>query len=250
MVTAISGLLHYVAPEVIACKRADKLITVSKSLRETIRQYYHRDAKDIFPVLNGVGRDLFAFYEEKKFEEETLSVLFVGRLHFAKGILALVQNFISRPDLRVKFYILGDGPDLYKLRCLAERDERITILGHLGRTVLGEYLKLTQVFLFPSLHEGFGLSLVEAMASGHACIAYDMPVNREVLGEAGIYVPYNQPIRMLDALEQCVLKRHYIRQKADAAHEKATQYSWDKCGQDMEQALTQIYKEIAFRGQH
>src|SRR5207244_4151964 len=198
-----------------------------------IRQYYHRDAKDIFPVLNGVGRDLFAFYEEKKFEEETLSVLFVGRLHFAKGILALVQNFISRPDLRVKFYILGDGPDLYKLRCLAERDERITILGHLGRTVLGEYLKLTQVFLFPSLHEGFGLSLVEAMASGHACIAYDMPVNREVLGEAGIYAPYNRPSAMVDALEDCAARRTWMRSQAEAAHEQAKEEDWARWAGDM-----------------
>jgi len=241
---ALVGFIHYVIPEVIACKRAAKIITVSQSLGNLIRHRYGRDVRDVYPVLNGLGIDYLDLYDEDKFDSPTISILYSGRLHLRKGILNLVKEFTRRPHISVSFNILGDGPDRNELQRIAQPDKRIVIRGHLDRASMAKLIQETVIYVFPSLHEGFGLSLVEAMASGHACLVYDMPVNREILGEAGIYAPYNRPAAMLDILEDSLPKREGLRLKAREAHEKAKQYSWERCAHDMEDALNRIHKEI------
>lgn len=245
---AAVGFLHYVIPELIACRRADKLITVSKSLGEMVARYYHREPEDVFPVLNGLGTEYLDLYDEAKFEKLPVNIVYTGRLHLRKGILNAVEEFVKRPHIPARFYIVGEGPDRGELERLARTDQRVLVTGHLGREAMARVLQETVVYVFPSLHEGFGLSLVEAMASGHACIVYEMPVNREILGEAGIYVPYNDVSALMDAVEACIMRKDLLRDKAKEAHAKATEYSWDRCGREMASALRRIYTEIGGRG--
>lgn len=240
---ALTGFLHYVIPEFVACKRADKIIAVSQSLGEMVQAYYGRESHDVQAVLNGLGSDYLDLYGESKFEAASIGLIYTGRLHVRKGIVDLVKEFRKRPHIQVPFYVVGEGPERAELQRLAEVDGRVVLTGHVDRYALARHLRETSIYLFPSLHEGFGLSLVEAMASGHACIVYDMPVNREVLGEAGIFVPYNRPSMMWDMVEKCIEKKDWLRQKAREAHEKAQNYSWERCAREMEAAIRRAYAE-------
>ena len=238
------GILHYVLPEMIACKRAVKLIPVSAALGTMVQEYYGRQTGDIYPVQNGMSEEYLQLYDARKFDERPLNILYTGRLHFRKGIVRFCREFVRRKDIESHFWIAGDGPDRASLEALARNDKRVHVVGHLDRKALAELLKTTHIYAFPSLHEGFGLSLAEAMASGHACIVYDMPVNREVLGNAGLFCRYGDHVGLVNLLAACVADLQLIRQKAEEAHLKAKEYSWDRCASEMEAALSRVYRDV------
>jgi glycosyltransferase involved in cell wall biosynthesis len=74
----------------------------------------------------------------------------------------------------VKFLILGVGPDEGMLRELAGNlkvSDRVVFLGQIGRAEIPKYLKISDIFIRPSISEGFGISFVEAMIAGLPVIA-------------------------------------------------------------------------------
>src|SRR5262249_9783413 len=163
------------------------------------------------------------------------------RLHFGKGALAVTREFVKRPDIRARLHIVGEGPDRNNIEILSDRDKRIAVEGNLEPIDVRRLLAGTAIFVFPSLHEGLSLALLEAMASGHACLLYDMPHNREVLGDAGIYAPYNQPATMVEIIGEVVQQKAVLKEKAKQAHDRAKMFSWTRCAHEMEKALRSVY---------
>jgi glycosyltransferase involved in cell wall biosynthesis len=94
----------------------------------------------------------------------------------------------------------------------------------------------TNIFVFPTFYEGFGLALTEAMASGHASVSYDIPVVREILGDSGAYVPLGDAVGMVDELARLVNAPEAIAAYAARAHERAARFSW----RDAETSINQI----------
>jgi glycosyltransferase involved in cell wall biosynthesis len=76
----------------------------------------------------------------------------------------------------------------------------VSFLGH--RNDIGDLLCAADVFCFPSVYEGFGGAVLEAMAMGAPVVASDVPALREVIGETGILVPPERPDELGAALTQ------------------------------------------------
>jgi glycosyltransferase involved in cell wall biosynthesis len=95
-------------------------------------------------------------------------MVFVGRISAQKNLDAAIRASASAG---IGLDIIGDGPDLHKLRVLAERlDADILWLGLLSNDDLPEVLATYRYFLLPSLWEGMPKALLEAMAMGLICI--------------------------------------------------------------------------------
>jgi len=130
--------------------------------------------------------------------DEPLRLLFVGNCTPLKGLDHLIEALSLLRDVRLRLDIVGDvslEPRYYKK--LARRlkalgvSERVTFHGAISHEVLGRFYSRADIFTFPSLYEGFGIVLAEAMQAGLPIVATRIgPVNEIVReGENALLVP-------------------------------------------------------------
>ncbi|WP_169732515.1 glycosyltransferase [Derxia gummosa] len=151
------------------------------------------------------------------------TVLFVGRLSREKRVLTLVRAFnrARRRRPRLRLLIAGDGPDRERIVQMIERldlDEKVRLVGNIENPFA--WMHRCKVFVLPSLFEGFGNVLVEAMAAGTHVISTDCPVGpREILqgGKFGTLVPMGDIEAMRRAITHAVDR--------DALPEGATEHA-------------------------
>ncbi|MBU1292126.1 glycosyltransferase [Patescibacteria group bacterium] len=141
-----------------AAQRVDKFIANSRFVSQRIRKYYKRESKVIHPP---VKTDLF--YVAPKPEEY---FLMVGRFLPYKRFNLAIEAF---NQLGWSLKIIGDGPERKKLEALA--NDNIEFLGLVSDQKLRDFYAHCQAFIFPQ-EEDFGITAVEAMASGRPVIAY------------------------------------------------------------------------------
>jgi alpha-1,3-rhamnosyl/mannosyltransferase len=101
----------------------------------------------------------------------------------------------------------------------------VLCLGRVPRRRLDGLIAGAVALVFPSRYEGFGLPLVEAMALGCPVIASDLPVSREVVGDAGCLVPPGDVSAWTDVMLRVLDDDHLRRQLAAAGGERARRYS-------------------------
>jgi glycosyltransferase involved in cell wall biosynthesis len=179
-------------------------------------------------------------------------ILTVSDISPRKNQLRLIQAFElvhrNNPSSGVELMIVGhvrkDIPGFEStLRDIRRRNEgiKITLAGYLSDSEILSLYEEADVFVYPSLYEGFGLPVLEAMACGCPVIASNVSSLPEVVGEAGTLVdPYD-----VDALAQAIstvlqadgLKREMSR-KGIA---QAQKFSWEKAGAE----LLAVCREVA-----
>jgi len=110
--------------------------------------------------------------------------------------------------------VVGEIPDAVLLLLGREGNETSALLTQVSRNDLGAHvrvmgdrrdvsriLRAADVFVFPSLYEGFGGAVIEAMATGLPIVASDLPPVREVVGDAGVLVPPADPAALAGAMK-------------------------------------------------
>jgi glycosyltransferase involved in cell wall biosynthesis len=182
--------------------------------------------EDIAVVPNGIDYD---HVQEITPADPGYDVLFVGRLIEDKRVDLLLRAFDAVcEDHGIRLGIVGDGPERDRLRKLAADlglRERVDFLGFVEDhdEVLAQ-MRAATVFCSPSTREGFGITVVEAMAAGCAVVAADHPESAvgEVVGDAGILV---EPT--VEGVDRG-LRRALVDGPAPLSPEKRAQrYDWD-----------------------
>jgi len=156
-------------------KRADKIQCISHYLINWAKQMGAQCPMEVIP--NGVDIKNFdqTFSEkqlgelkqklEKQINEKFL--IHTGRLTHKNGLEDLIKSLVYLPS-DVKLLLLGEGEDKEKLEKISKErglDNRVKFLGFIGHKELPKYLKISDIFVRPSLSEGLGNSFLEAMAS-------------------------------------------------------------------------------------
>jgi glycosyltransferase involved in cell wall biosynthesis len=179
-------------------KKADSIVTVSNFLADFAKTM--NGCKNIQVVPNGVDRNLFVAEPEPlqlqkikyklQIEHNDVFIVTSSRLVKKNGIIDVILSLKHLPN-NYKFIILGDGPDREQLKLFTEAQDltnRVYFLGHILHDTLPYYLKVSDVFIRPSLSEGFGLAFLEAMAAG-------IPVIGTAVGGTPdcLFDPFQQP---------------------------------------------------------
>ena len=141
-----------------AANGVDSFIANSKNVKARIKKYYHRDSEVIYPPV-----------ETKKFyasQDKGDYFLIGGRLVSYKKFDLAIKAFNK---LKFPLKIFGEGPDLQKLKKMA--DKNIQFLGLISDDEKAKLYSNARAFIYPH-EEDFGITLVEAMASGIPIIAY------------------------------------------------------------------------------
>lgn len=166
-------------------------------------------------------------------------VLFVGSIFNRRHVPDLIRAFavVARdvPELRLE--IVGDNrthprEDLHAVAAACGVAGRVAVRAYVSEETLAELYGRAAVFGFLSDYEGFGLTPLEALASGVPVVVRDTPVAREVYGDAAVYVPPGDLAATAGALRALLFDgdlRHSILERAQAVLDR---YSWERAGRD------------------
>jgi phosphatidylinositol alpha-mannosyltransferase len=156
-------------------KRLRHRVAVSPDAEELARTHLGGTYELLF---NGIEVERFAVGEAHPTEAPT--IFFLGRHEPRKGLEVLLAALADLPD-DVRVWVGGDGPQSAELRQRHAGDERIEWLGRISDEERAARMRGCTVYCSPSVRgESFGMVLLEAMASGCALVASDLPGHRNV----------------------------------------------------------------------
>lgn len=173
---------------------------------------------------------LDAAYTENTFSVrgDIRDVIFVGHVQTEKGVLEINEAAKKFPE--IKFHLVGSVNETLN----TVWSQNVNLHGIQKTEKIWEYLKKSDIFLFPSYSEGFSMSLLEAMAAGLPVIATDAGANAEMIEEkGGIIIPIGSASSIIDAVEK-IRSRSVRKEMSEWNQEKVrTQYTTEKVMKDI-----------------
>ncbi len=221
-------------------KQANRIIAVSQFTAKELKRLVNVSDKKISVIYNGVDNEWFNIKYEKKVYHKPY-ILYVGNVKPHKNLITLVKAFIEVKDKidqdliiigKKDGFITGDS----KIQSIVKGNEdRIIFTGFVENNILKQYYKQADIFVFPSLYEGFGLPPLEALAAGcKKVICSDIEVIHEVCEDI---------VNYFDPLDKNSLKDLIIRlntnNKKDI-YNKIKKYDWNLTALDYIKIFTQI----------
>jgi glycosyltransferase involved in cell wall biosynthesis len=225
----------YVAP---LLRKAKKIITVSEQTKCDLIADLGVNPCRIQVVPGGCNHADFHPYIDSTAIKHRYGLhrylLYVGNFHPHKNLARLIQAF-ARFSSRVPHQLVLVGkkdsrfyPSLERLVEKLGLNGRVVFLDYVKQDDLGGMYTGAEAFVFPSLYEGFGLPLLEAMACGISVVSGNTGATAEVAGEAGILVDPHSVKDLAEALEYVLTTRGIRQDLQERGLRRAKQYRWDR----------------------
>jgi glycosyltransferase involved in cell wall biosynthesis len=237
--------------EKVGYLRSDRIVAVSSTTRDSLVQKYNIPESKIEIIPDGVD---FTDFKPLILEKIPDSVLYVGRLCERKGIRYLIEaiSIIKRKKQDIKLYIVGTGAlegELRKMVTDYSLNDTISLLGGVSQEELVKWYNHAEVFVLPSLFEGFGIVCIEAMACGTPVIGTDVPGIIDIIEnqKTGSLVSSRNAEKLAGAIEQLLTNKDLRLRLGQAGRDKALRnYSWD----DITKKIAQLYVEVGTHKQN
>jgi alpha-1,3-rhamnosyl/mannosyltransferase len=214
----------------VAARRADRIICNSEQVKGEICVYF--DLEDNRVVVIPLGVDTSVFKPAELPTHDKPYLLYVGTLDPRKNLKRLIEAYSQLKDAPKLVLCGAKGGSYPELAALAEKlDASVEFVGYADPPTLLHYYQNAHGLILPSVYEGFGLPVLEAMACGVPVMTSDIPVLRDVAGNAALTVPVNDIEGIAHGLRQLIEDselRQSLREKGLA---RATGFSWENTAQ-------------------
>lgn len=236
-----------------AIKQAEKLVCISQSVSDELVNLFvvpvhnvfivHCAASSHFTPLNQKETQEYVY---KKYDISQKYILHVGTIEPRKNVVSLLKAFqygIEVLGLNHQLVIVGGKgwgmPSLYKMvEGLRLIDKHIKFLGYVPESDLPFLYSGADVFVFPSVYEGFGMPVLEAMSCGSPVIISSAVVLKEVAGASGVVVNPSDTVSFAKAIMQVVSDKALNQQLRESSLKSASVFSWERSGRKMLEILT------------
>lgn len=214
-------------------KRSHHIITISQSSAESIRRIYHVPAEKLTVAYLGVEKQFHP--TGKKFHSANPYFLFAGSLKPGKNVPMMLRAFaafLEKSEIVYDFVLAGSDywpdPGISATINSLNLQSRVKIVGFVDDDTLAEYYRGATAFVSVSLIEGFGLPVVEAMASGIPVVGSTAGSFPEVVGEAGILVNPEADATLVSALQEITANGQLRKRLISRGLIRAKEFSWQK----------------------
>lgn len=222
----------------LSVHRARRIVAVSESTKRDLVQSYGTPPDKVDVVYNGVDRtfrplpadQVAAFRREAGLPERF--ILFVGTLEPRKNVVGLVEAYAQLPKERPPLMLVGGKGWLYdevfaRVETLGLSSE-VRFVGFVPTEALPLWYNAADLFVYPSVYEGFGLPPLEAMACGTPVITSTASSLPEVVGDAGWLLDPADPDALAAAMEQVLESKEQRVQMRAEGLTQAAKFSWEK----------------------
>jgi len=237
-----------------SAKQAKKIFTISNFSRDDIIKTYGKNPKDVVTTylgikqLSGVEHQKLSMEElKKKFGIDSGYILFVGTLQPRKNIAKLIEAFAEIKDKQIKLVIVGkkgwlweeilESPKKYNVA------ERVKFLDFVGDEDLPSLYKNATCFILPSLYEGFGLPVLEAMKYGCPVLISDVSSLPEVGGDAAVYFDPTNADDIAQKIDQVISDEKTRKEMIGKGYNQVKKFSWEKTAKETLKVLEELGKE-------
>jgi glycosyltransferase involved in cell wall biosynthesis len=230
------GAIHRAATHVfarvtmrLAVRRADRVISVSAHTAQRALAYYQLNPRRLTVVHHGLDHQAFAFQFPSARAIDTS--IAVGK-HVAQNIATAIGPCDLRASgCRVRLVIAGRGDAIATLRPLAPpgRCRSRRFVGSLAQDELLALLHGATALVFPSLIEGFGLPVLEAMAAGCPVIGSRIPTVLEIADDAALFAEPSSPDEFADAMSRLLGDEALRSDLVMRGCQRASRFSWERC---------------------
>lgn len=225
--------------------RSDMIITGSEYTKREILKYTKFKEDKIVVIYHGIDHNLFKVYQkiELGFDLPSKFILSVGSIEPRKNLLRLLKAYQGLPlEIKDEYKLLLVGFSGWEnseiISLIKELEEYVQYLGFISDEELAQVYNLATLFVYPSLYEGFGLPVLEAMACGTAVVSSGLSSLPEVGGDAPLYCdPYS-----ITDIQEKIVSTLADSSKRDSMVEKglaqAQKFSWQKSAQEHKRVFT------------
>lgn len=215
-------------------KRARRLIAVSENTRQDAIRMLGVPPERIDTIHSGVSDD---FFNAKPAPAEKPYVLFIGTIEPRKNVDLLLDAWaLLHPDTRSAFDLVVAGATGWSSqRTLARLTSGVPGVRYLGYVHERDLPGLTAgatAFVYPSLYEGFGFPVAQAMACGVPVITSNNSCLPEIAGEGALFIDARSPAELASAIERVLGSESLRDQLGQAGRLRAQSYRWDRCARE------------------
>lgn len=268
LITTIHDITHILFPQYLpnkfafyyarfmisrAIKQSDYILTVSQNSKNDLIKYFNADDKKIIVTYNGID-NIFVkkdkseyeyLYKKYNIENNKKIILYVGNKKPHKNIDTLIKaiNCTKNKDDYI-LILTGKGFDGYtqleELSNELNMNEQIKHTGIVTDEELVNLYNLADIFVYPSLYEGFGIPPLEAMACGTPVICSNTSSLPEVVGDSAYLInPYDERA-ISQAIDNLIDNRELYETLVSKGYERSKLFTWDKCRIKTEE----VYKKV------
>jgi glycosyltransferase involved in cell wall biosynthesis len=235
----------------LSIKKADVIITDSHSTKRDIIEFFKVDEKKVKVIHLGVESRFHPISNVEGYRTRnnlpTKMILNIGTLEPRKNVVTLIKAFKKLQERGQKDYVLviaGEKGWLYK-RIFEEirssgMEQSIRLLGVVRDEELPLLYNCADLFVYPSLYEGFGLPPLEAMACGVPIITSNTSSLPEVVGNAGIMVDPNDIESLSDGMYRVLGDKELKHRMSRDGLKRSKMFTWEKTVND----VIEIYKNV------
>lgn len=228
-------------------KKSSLILTSSEFNKKELVKFYGINVgkKTVVIPLSSGTLQVPADFDPKNLGITKPYVLSIGRLETKKNTKQLLHAFtVAKQQSDLQLVLVGKPgvgfKDIYKEIDRNPYKEDIVRMGFVDRTTVAGLLKKATMFVFPSIYEGFGIPVLEAMSIGTPVLAADIEVLHEVGGSAAIYV---DPLDTKGFAESMVHVANDQGEQIRYSHEgreRATKFSWAKTAEGTWNAMKSL----------
>jgi glycosyltransferase involved in cell wall biosynthesis len=237
-------------------KRADKIIAVSEFTKQEIVKYYKINPEKIRVVYNAVSEDFLKsdysgnelFEIRKKYNLPEEFILCIGTLQPRKNIPMLIQAFakVKEKIPEIKLVLVGNR-NAHNIDDRIDKEiekrnlsDSVIFPGFVDEEDKSALFQLAKAFIFPSLYEGFGIPILEAMSQKIPVLASDIPVHREIAKDAGLYFNPESVDETSEKLYNILADENLRGDLINLGNKRLDFFSWKKSAEN----ILRIYQKI------
>lgn len=233
-----------------AVRRARKVIAITDYTKREVVRRFRVPAKRVAVIHEGVdqkqftkGRSNEVTKLKRKYDLEDPVILYVGQWRPHKNVPVLLEAFrVFRQSGRKVQLVLGGSPNPDVLAVIESHPfkDDIVVRGFIPDSELPVWYQSASVFVFPSLHEGFGLPVLEAQAVGVPVIASSATTLPEVGGKGALYFHPDRPRELAGHLSALLSNKDLRARMIRLGRENIRRFNW----RDAAEKTLKLYEEI------